>query len=109
MTAITTRLVVSEHHWNTGNGYTVAGQRIGALLLDDGSLVFADIDRNIDGFISADFMEGLTPREGVEYGYMHSGYHYWQAADDMPWQEADRLKKRAQYVAHRAAPKGEKA
>jgi hypothetical protein len=34
--------------FNTGRGYTEAGQRIAATQLDDGRVLFVDIDRGID-------------------------------------------------------------
>ena len=49
--------------FNTGREYTAQGQRIVARLLDDGSIVFLDIDRGIDGVIAP--AQGLT-REDVK-------------------------------------------
>lgn len=43
--------------FNTGRTYTAQGQRIAAALLDNGNIVFNDIDRTISGTIDAG---GLT-------------------------------------------------
>jgi hypothetical protein len=43
--------------FNTGRTYSAAGQRIAATLLDNGDIVFLDIDRSICGTIGAN---GLT-------------------------------------------------
>ena len=37
--------------WNTGRWYSEEGQRIAAVTLPDGRIVFLDYDRNIDGVI----------------------------------------------------------
>jgi hypothetical protein len=37
--------------WNTGRHYSREGQRIAAQVLEDGRIVFVDIDRGIDGII----------------------------------------------------------
>jgi hypothetical protein len=39
--------------FNTGRGYTEAGQRIAATQLDDGRVLFVDIDRGIEYVTSA--------------------------------------------------------
>ena len=46
--------------FNTGREYTEQGQRIAARLLDNGDIVFLDIDRGIDGVISAN---GLSKKD----------------------------------------------
>lgn len=43
--------------FNTGRTYTANGQRLGCALLDNGNIVFNDIDRGIFGIIDAG---GLT-------------------------------------------------
>jgi hypothetical protein len=48
--------------FNTGRTYTAKGQRIAAALLDNGDIVFNDIDRTICGTISA---AGLTLEEVI--------------------------------------------
>lgn len=40
--------------FNTGRLYTSAGQRIAALIADNGGLLFVDIDRGIEGFVAHD-------------------------------------------------------
>jgi len=39
--------------FQTGRHYTGHGQRIAAALLDDGRIYFVDIDRDIDGILTA--------------------------------------------------------
>jgi hypothetical protein len=39
--------------FNTGREYTANGQRIAAALQNNGDIVFVDVDRQIDGVISA--------------------------------------------------------
>ena len=46
--------------FKTGREYTEHGQRIAARLLDNGDIVFLDIDRDIDGVISAN---GLNKKD----------------------------------------------
>jgi hypothetical protein len=43
--------------FNTGRTYSAAGQRIAAALLDNGNIVFLDVDRSVCGTIDAG---GLT-------------------------------------------------
>jgi hypothetical protein len=40
-----------EATWNTGRKYTAAGQIIRARVMPDGSIVFADTSRAVDGLI----------------------------------------------------------
>ena len=51
--------------FNTGRMYGDQGQRIAAVLLDTGSIVFCDRDRHIEGLITAG---GLTPAEVKQFG-----------------------------------------
>jgi hypothetical protein len=44
--------------FNTGRGYTAAGQRIAATRLPDGRLMFVDVDRMIDGVTLMSFDHG---------------------------------------------------
>lgn len=91
--------------WNTGNGYTVHGQRIGAVLLTNGGIVFADIDRGIDGFIPPDFQSGETMQSRVQYGYMHNQVEYWRTAEyfsDEAFQLYDELRDMARTAARSA-------
>lgn len=53
--------------FNTGREYTEHGQRIVARLLDDGDIVFLDIDRGIDGVIRAN---GIS-KEDIEELYFN--------------------------------------
>tara|TARA_R110002126_G_scaffold79236_1_gene196773 strand:+ start:350 stop:631 length:282 start_codon:yes stop_codon:yes gene_type:complete len=50
--------------FNTGRTYTAEGQRIAAGLLDNGDIVFNDIDRTICGTIAAN---GLTLDEVINF------------------------------------------
>lgn len=52
--------------FNTGREYTKNGQRIAAALQDNGDIVFVDVDRQIDGVISAG---ALTLEDVLELGY----------------------------------------
>lgn len=52
--------------FNTGRTYTPQGQRIAAALLDDGAIVFNDIDRGIFGTIST---PGLTLDDVLTLGW----------------------------------------
>lgn len=63
--------------WNTGAAYTKAGQRIGVAIQADGSLVFSDVDRMIDGFVPADFRPEASVKERVKRAYFHSEVEYW--------------------------------
>ena len=40
-------------HFNTGRQYSANGQRIAAALLDNGSIIFVDIDRGLEYIIPA--------------------------------------------------------
>jgi len=51
--------------FNTRREYTKNGQRIAASLQDNGDIVFVDIDRQIDGIISAG---ALTCVEVLAFG-----------------------------------------
>ena len=52
--------------FNTGREYAKNGQRIAASLLDNGTIVFVDIDRRIDGVISPG---ALTRDDVLAFGY----------------------------------------
>ena len=52
--------------FNTGREYTANGQRIAAALQDNGDIVFVDVDRQIDGVISAG---ALTCEDVLAFGY----------------------------------------
>lgn len=52
--------------FNTKREYAKNGQRIAAALQDNGNIVFVDIDRRIDGVISAG---GLTCEDVLAFGY----------------------------------------
>lgn len=60
--------------WNTERRYTAEGQRIAAGLYDDGTVVFADIDRGIYGKIDKKFPP--QPVQSEEYFQWFVMYHY---------------------------------
>lgn len=59
--------------FNTGRAYTKNGQRIAARVLDDGRVLFVDVDRNISGvtyhhhLFDADFYGSLRKFVETEY------------------------------------------
>jgi hypothetical protein len=67
--------------FKTGREYTEHGQRIVARLLENGNIVFLDIDRGIDGVISAngfsreDVKELFFNRSGVMDAYDNGNYN----------------------------------
>ena len=66
--------------WNTGRAYTDAGQRIAARKLDDGRVLFVDVDRGID-YVTAEPIE-LTPRDVMAaYDYGRTGSIYGALPD----------------------------
>jgi hypothetical protein len=46
-----------EAQWNTGRSYTKAGQIIKARVQPDGSILFADVSRGVDGVIAKPSVE----------------------------------------------------
>jgi len=64
--------------FNTGRHYTEHGQRIAARLLDDGSVVFVDADRQIEGRIAVlcdrEFVAGMFNRAYVMDAYDAGAY-----------------------------------
>ena len=67
--------------FNTGRQYTDKGQRIAAVLLDNGDIYFNDIDRHIDGTISAN---GLTRDEIIGFN-LFSRNEVMRAYDYSEW------------------------
>lgn len=67
-----------QHAWNTHYHYTKHGQRIAAELREDGSVVFADIDRGIYGIIVEPSLFPILKesdlRDHVMYFYTHRHY-----------------------------------
>lgn len=90
------------YQWNTGNGYTKHGQRIGAIQLPDGLIVFADIDRGIDGVIPKDFRPEDALRQRVEYGYMHTECEYWNFTKHIDYLAFNLVREAARGAAHKA-------
>ena len=74
--------IVRTTAWNTGCWYTAHGQRIGALLMNTGHLIFADIDRHIEGTLQPDFFPELTIVERVSMGYRAQLTDYWVADEE---------------------------
>ena len=96
--------VVNALHWNTGNLYTVFGQRIGALVINDGAIVFCDLDRGISGYIPATFMPDAAIRERVKRGYMYTECEYWIFPPSVPYDLRQQLLKKALVESQRADP-----
>lgn len=56
--------------WNSGRPYGQQGQRIGAVLKDDGDIVFCDIDRGIYGIIDSTYgFSKSTIQDAYDNGY----------------------------------------
>jgi hypothetical protein len=89
--------------WNTERAYSPKGQRIAARLLDNGSTVFVDVDRNIDGVIpvlcDAEFTASLFDRRYVMDAYDSNHYA-------MPWGEehAETIRELRDLILTPAAP-----
>jgi len=72
--------------FNTGRMYSDKGQRIACALLSDGRVMFADVDRNIDGITQGAIAPGLMPyadlRSFVMNAYDHGALNYgtWQSS-----------------------------
>ena len=68
---------VTETIWNTGRLYSAEGQIIRAKVQSDGSILFADISRSIDGRIAKPTVpvtqEGMLQRL-VDSKYLHNDY-----------------------------------
>jgi len=64
--------------FNTGRLYTEQGQRIAAAFLDNGDIVFVDIDRDIDGLISA----GGMSRDDIKHCGLFSQRDIMRAYDE---------------------------
>jgi len=73
--------------FNTGRMYGQQGQRIAAVLLDTGSIVFCDRDRHIEGLISAG---GLT-RDDVKQFKLFEQREIMRAYDAGDYINADNL------------------
>ena len=63
--------MVMRYSWNTGNPVTVRGQRIGAVLRNDDSIIFADIDLKRHGYIPSIFMPDHPVKDRVMRAYYH--------------------------------------
>jgi hypothetical protein len=61
--------------FNTGRGYTEHGQRIAATKLDDGRVLFVDVDRGID-YVSAEPIELTSSAVMAAYDYGRTGWIY---------------------------------
>lgn len=79
---MSTTTIVARGAWNTGNGYTKHGQRIGWVRLDTGAIVFSDIDRQIDGAVAPTDADHLrTDQERVWWSYyLNPALSYWDKA-----------------------------
>ena len=61
--------------FNTGRGYTTHGQRIAATQLDDGRVLFVDIDRNIE-YVTAEPCPLTQAAVMAAYDYDRTGSLY---------------------------------
>ena len=75
--------------FNTGRMYGHGGQRIAAGLLENGDIVFIDIDRDIDGLIPAGNMSredikhcGLFKQRDIMRAYDENTYKNFYLDDD---------------------------
>jgi len=67
--------------FNTGRAYTSAGQRIAARKLDDGRVLFVDIDRGIE-YVTAEPIELTSSAVMAAYDYACTGGIYDALPDD---------------------------
>lgn len=89
--------------FNTGRLYTDAGQRIGCAMLPDGSIVFLDIDRQVDGFVPAGFYRHRTPLDRVRLAYLDEGWDYHVRPEGLAWSQYQEYLHTARTVALDAA------
>lgn len=75
--------------FNTGRQYNVKGQRIACTVLPDGRVMFADVDRGIDGITKEPYpygpgFSGLAVQRFVmaEYDYGRINYGWWEPGQD---------------------------
>lgn len=83
---------ILTHSWNTGRLYTARGQVMAATLLDDGTVLFADLSRMIDGHIAKPRQAILTRadlQQFVDDRYLHNSYII-DAASNAFYQDAYR-------------------
>jgi len=88
--------------WNTGRLYSAEGQRITARQNDDGTIVFRDHDRMVEGVLTVESTYGGAPSGGPKVfasmdaaavcrlvsDYYVNGYRYQSArVDGLVWQE----------------------
>jgi hypothetical protein len=69
-----TTVFIRTKAWNTKRQYRPEGQRIAAGLLEDGTVMFADVDRGIFGKIDKKFPP--APVQSEEYFQWFVMYHY---------------------------------
>ena len=62
--------VMATVTFNTGRKYTAAGQRIVAFLFNDGTVIFRDVDRCIDGVFTN------KPTTGLRQSWVMQEYDY---------------------------------
>lgn len=79
--------------WNTGRLYTTHGQRMTALVLEDGSVLFKDKDRMIDGVITKARPDFAVGEGGLQWfvddAYLHGHYQHsnlvWEHKEALEW------------------------
>lgn len=77
------------HTFNTGRGYTEAGQRIAFLELPDRRAYFYDVDRGIDGVVPAPIFDD-EPVDARHILAMYDAGHYEH--DFEAWKHRDELR-----------------
>lgn len=67
--------------WNTKRGYSDKGQRIAAGILDDGRILFADVDRHIYGQVTR--QTDIPPADLMLREFVMAAYDFgdWRDAD----------------------------
>lgn len=72
------------HAFNTGRQYSIKGQRIAFTVLPDGRVMFADVDRNIDGITTREYpfnsqiISALSQWVLAEYDYGRINYGWYE-------------------------------
>ena len=67
--------------FNTGRAYTAAGQRVAARKLDDGRVLFVDVDRGVE-YVTAEPIELTSRAVMAAYDYNCTGSIYDALPDD---------------------------
>jgi hypothetical protein len=73
-----------EVQWNTGRKYTAAGQIIKARTQPDGSILFVDLSRQVDGMIDKPSVE-IDSEEALKAVVMHAYDRYQFRSSEGSW------------------------